>query len=89
MKLTGLGWKPDEIAKRCFNEHVLAICLVLQLLVWVLLAIAAFSIHWTIGVAIVCWIFLEPVRLLMQIRAASRTEEQPHHLATRPTRVTS
>jgi predicted Na+-dependent transporter len=53
MKLTGLAWKPDEIAKRCINRHVLAICLILQLLAWVLLAIAAFSIHWAIGITII------------------------------------
>ena len=81
MKLTGLAWKPDEIAKRCFNRQVLAIYLVLQLLVWALLAIAALSIHWAIGITIIGWILFAPMTLLMKIRAASRTEEQPHHLA--------
>jgi hypothetical protein len=33
MKLTGLAWKPDEIVKQRFNGHVLAICLILQLMV--------------------------------------------------------
>ena len=79
MKLTGLSWTASEIDPRCFGRHILVICLILQLLVWVLLAITAFSIHWIIGVAIACWIFLEPVRLFMQIRAASRTEEQRQH----------
>src|ERR1700693_3801441 len=80
MKLSGQVWKPVEITRRCFDRSILAICLILQLLFWALLAIGAFCLHWTIGIAIVCWIVLAPVTLLMQIRPASRTEEQPHHL---------
>jgi predicted MFS family arabinose efflux permease len=84
MKLAGLAWKPGEIALRWFDRSILAICLMLQLLVWALLAIGAFWLHWTIGIVIVCWIFLAPMTLLMQIRVASRTEEQPPYLVAPP-----
>jgi hypothetical protein len=41
--------------------------LILQLLVWVLLAIAAFSLHWAIGITIIGWILFAPMTLLMKI----------------------
>jgi hypothetical protein len=79
-----LAWRPDEIALRWFDRIILAICTVLQLLIWALLALGAFWLHWTIGVVVMCCVLLAPVVFYMQFRAALPASEQPPYSAAPP-----
>ena len=79
-----LAWKPDEIALGWFDRIILAICTVLQLVIWALLAIGAFWLHWTIGVVVMCCVLLAPVVFYMQFRAAIPASEQPPYSAAHP-----